>query len=331
MQEQLQNARRKRERHAPESESQCPQWSFAMQGAARGRAICRPSFRSRNALNGLSQCRGRTGGSRRCRLAERRNALNGLSQCRDAVSSSELPSPSIQSQCPQWSFAMQGPRRRPPCFGTPRLLHSRNALNGLSQCRARRQADAATGAEQSQCPQWSFAMQGRTTMHDHGGSSEVAMPSMVFRNAGVDELGSRSRPSQRGRNALNGLSQCRADQTVDPTIALLEKSQCPQWSFAMQVIQACRARNGLPMSDRVAMPSMVFRNAGDQTDPHGRLAYVEQVAMPSMVFRNAGCAQSRRTCASRQESRNALNGLSQCRGGPSILLYRNSLRPRPRG
>jgi hypothetical protein len=210
--------------------SQCPQWSFALQGQPRealagqgswtvampsmvfraagalaasvflfnfaGRS--RPSMvfraggtstsrcptlrqQSRNALNGLSRCRGQrdpgTGGARWCR-----NALNGLSRCRRVRGQSEfVRTQGEKSQCPHGLSrcrASAGPSRsRHP------VLQSCNALNGLSP------GDVLSVAA-------------------YHGQWRVAMPSMVFRAAG---------------------SFVWAGMWM-----VLMESQCPQWSFALQ-------------------------------------------------------------------------------------------------
>jgi len=64
-----------------------------------------------------------------------------------------------------------------------------------------------------------------------------------------------------------------------------KKSQYPHWSFAMQG-QSREPR--LHFCSEVAMPSLVFRNAGLIWGFVGFLAL--EVAMPSLVFRNAGAA-----------------------------------------
>ena len=48
--------------------------------------------------------------------------------------------------------------------------------------------------------------------------------------------------------------------------------------------------------------------------------------MPSVVFRDAGGIARVLLCIY-YRSRNALSGLSRCRGGPAILLYRNDFQP----
>ena len=262
--------------------SQCPQWSFAMQGyhssryhtppASRksampsmvfrnagpvgeiqpdvGQKVAMPSmvFRNaggccrsrssapscRNALNGLSQCRVDAVGSRSS-APSCRNALNGLSQCRS-------PRRASRREASRWS---------------------RNALNGLSQCRKTEQCRKLPPVQR------------------------VAMPSMVFRNAGTLFAVLVALLVKKGRNALNGLSQCRLRTLSSTDDRLIKKvampsmvfrnagsaalvatstrpleSQCPQWSFAMQVTRLLNSSSPLRL---VAMPSMVFRNAGQNS------------------------------------------------------------------
>ena len=190
-----------------------------------------------------------------------RNALNGLSQCRVQVDAGVISGPQVEVAMPSMVFRNAGAGSRlsdvdrshaevamPSMVfrnaGTDATSHdatvdtrSRNALNGLSQCRDWSPTGSPGHSRcKSQCPQWSFAMQAERCRADVGSQcAEVAMPSMVFRNAG---------------------------ETADgPAVAChSRRSQCPQWSFAMQGRRTWRP--DADVSREVAMPSMVFRNAG---------------------------------------------------------------------